>query len=74
MNSATHRQDSTDNARRAVHGTCPPAGSIRTPPKNWKRCVHEYAKRHGVTKKRAVREILSRSIGPYDPEHGKFGW
>ena len=28
MNSATHRQDSTDNARRAVHGTCPSAGWV----------------------------------------------
>ena len=31
MNSATHRQDSTDGARRAVHGTCPPACCELTP-------------------------------------------
>ena len=28
MNSAKRRQESTDNARRAVHGTCPPACSV----------------------------------------------
>ena len=28
MNSATHRQHSTDGARRAVHGTRPPACSV----------------------------------------------
>ena len=29
MNSATQTIDSTDNARRAVHGTCPPSGWAR---------------------------------------------